>query len=99
MHQQRIWYSQVESILAATIYHSADHYYCDTFMGYITPSEFLQSDMTYLKTLLIPPNTYKSRKLLCRQHLYDPICKVLYDSAREFDPVFAETALFLGIAS
>jgi len=91
--------AHTESILAATIMHSADHYYCDLYFGHDCRSTFLGADFTSFRTTLIAPNQYRTRKLLCKQHLDDSICKVLYESCHSVDPAFADSALFLGVAT
>jgi hypothetical protein len=88
-----------EAILAATILHSADHYYIDTCLGYRSRCEFLKVDMTFLRTALAPPNHYYTHRFLCRQYPHDAICQALYRAALAVDPVFANTALFVGIAN
>jgi hypothetical protein len=89
----------VETILAATILHAADHYYIDKYLGYQSRCEFLQVDMTLLRTALTPPNRYRTRRFLCREYPDDAICQALHLAAHEVDPEFADTALFVGIAN
>ena len=91
--------AHAEAILAATIMHSADHYYCDFYMGHDCRSTFLTGDFTRFRETVISPNKYRTSKLLCRQHLEDPICKILYECCRSIDPVFAKDALFMAVAS
>lgn len=69
-----------EAILAATVMHSADNYYCDLFLGHDCRSVFLAGDFTRFQETLIARNRYTTTKLLRRQHLDDPICKILYMS-------------------
>lgn len=90
---------QVESILAATIMHSADHYYVDKFVGDCGRSGLLKTDFTLFRAAVIAPNHYFTAKLLCRQHPNDTICKSLYEAAKEVDVVFADKALFLSIVN
>ena len=88
-----------ETIIAATLMHSADHYYCDLFFGYDGKSKFMKSDFTIFRLTLTPPNSYATTDVLCRQHLNDPVISVIYKSAYEVDPIFAEEALFITVAN
>jgi hypothetical protein len=91
--------AKVEALLAATIMHSADHYYLDQHLGFDARTEFLESDFTLIRATILGPNTYFSRKLLCREQLTDPICKILYEAAKSVDPVFANDGLFISVTN
>jgi hypothetical protein len=90
---------QIEAILAASVFHSADHWYADEFLPYNSRSEVLQYDFTLSRTTVMAPNKYRTRKLLCREHTDDVICKTLYEAALSVDPRFADEGLFLSVAS
>lgn len=90
---------EIETILAATIMHSADHYYTDKFIGNDCRSSLLGKDYTLLRATMVAPNSYHTHNFLCRQHLDDRICELLYVAAKEVDAAFAENALFMSITA
>ena len=89
----------LEALLAASIMHSADHYYGDVVSPWVCRSQVLQTDFTFARIAFMGPNKYYTRKLLCRQHMDDPVCAALYQSAVEVDPAFANEALFFSVAN
>ena len=88
-----------ETIIAATIMHSADHYYCDFFFGYDGQTKFMKNDFTVFRLALTAPNKYRTKEILCRQHLDDPVSRAIYNAAHEVDSTFAEEALFITVAN
>eukprot|EP00475_Leptophrys_vorax_P014431 TRINITY_DN20779_c0_g1_i1.p1 TRINITY_DN20779_c0_g1~~TRINITY_DN20779_c0_g1_i1.p1 ORF type:complete len:390 (-),score=82.37 TRINITY_DN20779_c0_g1_i1:69-1238(-) len=89
----------VEAILAATIGHSFDHYCFDKYLSCQVTSNLLESDYSKLKKNIFGWNDYVVIKIRCVEHLDDPVCQILYRTCVEFEPDFANRALFIGTAS
>lgn len=83
-----------ECVVAATIMHSADHYYIDKFTPFDSVSTELNFDFTLFRLTLVPPNVFPFASMLCRQNLDDPVCKILFESCVSVDPTFANNRLF-----
>jgi hypothetical protein len=90
---------KLEALLAGTLIHSADHFYLDRFLGSRAYSKILDHEATVTRLSLVGINAYHTRRILCRQRLDDPICRVLYETALEHDPDFANEGLFFTCAS
>ena len=84
----------VHSLTAATLFHSADHFYTDKYCGHLTKSKTLTYDSTFLRAGLIGPTVYRTRKIRCVERLDDPICKIVFDAAMRYDPEFAKIVNF-----
>ena len=76
-------------LLVATVYHTADHYYADLFISYATQSKYLKMDFSFFRTGIYSPNKYYLRNLKCCENLNDPVCKAIYDAAKDIDRNFA----------
>ena len=85
-------------LVVATVYHTADHYYGDIYISYATQSKYLKMDFSFFRTGIYSPNTYFTRDLKCCQHLNDPVCKAIYDAAKDIDESFANE-IQIGIMS
>ena len=60
------WPKQViSSLIAATVFHSADHYYIDKYLSFASKSKYLKMDFAFHRASLISPNKYYTRKLKC----------------------------------
>ena len=79
----------INSLLAATLQHSADHFYLDKYLSFATHSQYLKFDFSFTRSSLIGLNRYYTRTLRCCERLDDPICRVLYETALEIDPEFS----------
>ena len=86
------WLSNLS--LAATVLHSADHYYADKYTSFGSQSRILKFDFSLLRLGIYGLNTYRTRNVKCWQHLDDPICCAIYESAMEYDPEFAKEVDF-----
>ena len=92
-------YQKTDAVLAGTLLHSADHYYCSFYFTWASQSkDVLKSDLSFLRLALISENRYYLRRLRCVQHLDDPVCKILYESCKDIDPTFATYGLHIGCA-
>lgn len=89
---------ELDALLAATLFHSAEHYYG----GALFPKEAncvpLRTDLSGLVLFLVSPLSYHTQALLVSQNLHDPVCQILYDAARKVNTDFAENALSIGCA-
>lgn len=89
----------IESILAATVMHSADHYYLAVYGGAPDACPKLGVDALFVQLAVTQPVPLRGG-LLCRERRDDdPICALLHSACRSVDPVFADTALYVGIAA
>ena len=88
----------INCLLVATVYHTADHYYPEQWISYATQSKYLKMDFSFFRTGIYSPNRYISRKLKCCQNLDDPVCKAIYDAAKNVDKGFADE-IQIGIMS
>ena len=88
----------VNCLVFATVYHTADHYYADLYGSYATQSKYLKIDFSFFRTGIYSPNKYISRNLKCCQHLDDPVCRAIYDAAKDIDINFAQE-IQIGIMS
>ena len=84
----------IQSVVAATLFHSADHFYIDKYCAHATKSRILMYDSTLLRAGLIPPITYQTRRIKCAEQLDDPICNTVYQVAMKHDPDFANSVAF-----
>lgn len=90
---------EIESLLAATLMHSADHYYSGTLIVLPSRSEMMDCDSTLFRLTIVGHRKFFSRKLLCRENLDDGVCRAIYMAAIQVDPDFANDGLFIGIAA
>ena len=88
----------ITCLIVATVYHTADHYYSEIFCSYATQSKYLKMNFSYFRTGIFSPNSYITRDLKCCQHLDDPVCKAIYDAAKDVDERFANE-IQIGIMS
>ena len=84
----------LQSVAAATIFHSADHYYIDKYLMYATQSKYLHYDFSFARAGVIALNVYHTRHIRCCERLDDPICKIVYETAMKHDPEFAQVVNF-----
>ena len=84
----------VHSLAAATLFHSADHFYVDKYCAHVTKSKVLTYDSTFLRAGLIGLNVYHTRRIRCVERLDDPICKIVYEAAMKYDEEFANVVNF-----
>jgi len=92
---------EIDAIVSATVMHSAEHYYAWQYLplfGTNGSMMALKSDMSGMTQCLIAPIAYKTRSYLCRQHLKDPVCRIVYDISYNIDSDFADNALSIGCA-
>ena len=88
LHQE--WPEDViNSVLAASLLHSGEHFYLDKHISYVTYSKYLKQDISFVRSSLIGLNKYYTRTLKCCQRLDDPVCKVLYETTAKYDPEFS----------
>lgn len=98
MHPE--WNFQIiDAIMASTVLHSSDHYYTDLYMSFASQSKVLRYDFSLIRIALFGPNTYYTRKLLCRQRQDDPVAKKIYEIAKQHDADFADNGLFFACAN
>ena len=85
-------------LVVATVYHTADHYYSEIFCSYATKSKYLKLDFSFFRTGIFSPNKYITRDVKVCQHLNDPVCKAIFDAAKDIDLDFANE-IQIGIMS
>ena len=91
--------SALNSLLCATIYHSADHHYLNLYTGVGGISAALKADFRALRICLVAGYRWVGFKLLCKQYYdEDPVCRILYDIAMKYDPELAEGILTMTIS-
>ena len=61
-------------------------------------SQNILIDFSFFRTGIYSPNKYITRQLKCCQHLDDPVCKAIYDAAKDIDINFANE-IQIGIMS
>ena len=88
----------ITTLLVATVLHTADHYFADHTTSFGSQSKTLRFDYSFLRLGIYGLNNYFTRRVKICQHLDDPICKAIYDSAIEFDTVFANE-IHIAVAS
>ena len=88
----------VESIVAATVLHSADHHYLDRFLAKDCRSSLLKKDFMVLRNTIIRPIKFQSTRMLCKQYPQDPVCCAIYDECKAVDKQFADSSLCMTIA-
>ena len=88
----------ITTLLVATVLHTADHYFADHTTSFGSQSKTLRFDYSFLRLGIYGLNNYFTRCVKICQHLDDPICKAIYESAMEFDPVFANE-IHIAVAS
>ncbi len=87
-----------DAIISTTTMHAADHYYGSKYYpkdGNLIP---LKTDYSGLLMCSFGTIRYRTARLLAKEHLSDPICRILYEEAQAIDPHFADTALTIGCA-
>ena len=88
----------VESIVAATVLHSADHHYLYRFLAKDCRSSFLKKDFTLVHNTVVRPIKYRSTHMLCKQYPNDPVCCAIYEECKAVDEDFADSSLCMTIA-
>jgi len=91
--------AEINCLIAATVWHSSDHYYTTKYMSWAGESRVMHQDNSLLRQALFAPNTYYLNKLLVSQHLDDPICKLIFSCAVKVDPIFAKNWLYVACAN
>ena len=86
--------NMISSLMSATVFHSADHYFIDKYLSFSSQSRILKMDLSLHRASVVGPNKYYSRKIKCCERLDDPICNIIYNTALKFDNEFAHEINF-----
>jgi hypothetical protein len=89
---------EMNSLLAATVWHSADHYYIDKYTAVNGISKLLQNDFRAMRVGITGGYDWWFTKFKCRQFPNDPVCRIIYTTCLKHDRDFANNGLTMGIA-
>ena len=91
--------TEMNTLLCATMFHSADHYYLDKYSAVAGLNPILKSDNTTMRLSIVGGYNYLFPKFKVSQFKdTDPACMIMYKCALEYEPELAKGLLTIGIA-